>query len=115
MHQYFAGAIWTHHALDRLKERKLSQEKAGQTFSSPDAVVHGKQPGTTEFQKRFGLHLVTVIAKQNEKREWIVVSCWIDPPFPGTKDFKKKEIYKQYQKAGFWRKIWLTFKRQLYS
>src|SRR5436190_11150723 len=109
--QYFKGAIWTNHALERLAERKLSQEMAGRAFSHPDKVVHGKQAGTTEFHKKFDAHWVTIIAKKNEKNEWIVVSCWIDPPFPGTKDFKKKEIYKEYQKAGFWRKLWLTFKQ----
>jgi hypothetical protein len=114
-HQYFSGAIWTHHALDRISDRKISQDKAGQTFQYPDQVAHGKQPGTTEFEKKFGEHTITVIAKQNDRKEWIVLSCWVDPPYAGTKDFRKKEIYKQYQKAGFWKKVWLSLKKQLYQ
>lgn len=115
MHQYYAGAIWTRHALERLSERKISQEMAADAFTHPEKMVHGKEAGSTEFHKNFNGHWVTIIGKRNEKKEWIIVSCWIDPPFPGTKDFKKKEIYKQYKKAGFWGKLWYTLKKQLYS
>ena len=114
-HQYFAGAIWTHHALERLSDRKLSQEKAGLAFTTPDKIIHGKEAGSTEFQKQFGSHLITIIAKQNDKKEWIIVSCWVDPPFPGTKDYQKKELYKEYRRAGFWRKVWLALRQQLYG
>jgi hypothetical protein len=112
-HQYFAGGIWTHHALERLADRKISQKMAGDTFSSPDKMTHGKEPGTTEFIKKFGDYTVTVIGKHNEKNEWIIVSVWIDPPMLGTKDYKKKEHYKRYKKAGFMGKIWWTLLRQI--
>ena len=84
-----------------------------QTFSSPDSRIKGKKPDTTEFVKRFGSSVVTLIAKQNERNEWIALSAWIDPPYPGTKDYKEKERYRSYQKAGFWRKFWLTLLSQL--
>lgn len=112
--QQYGGVIWTHHALDRLAQRAFSQDMALQAFQSPDSSFPGKQTGTTEYQKRFGPSLVTVIAKQNEKREWIILSTWIDPPLPGTADHYKKEEWKKYQKASGWGKFWIALKKQLW-
>ncbi len=111
--QQYAGAIWTHHALERLGQRGLSQELAGQTFSRPDRTLIGKQAGTIEYQKNFGKSLVTVIAKKNDRGEWIILSCWIDPPLAGSIDVYKKEAWKKYQKAGFWGKLFYVIKKQL--
>ena len=105
--------IFTNHALERIIDRKMTKDIVLQTFSSPDSRIKGKKPDTTEFVKRFGSSVVTLIAKQNERNEWIALSAWIDPPYPGTKDYKEKERYRSYQKAGFWRKFWLTLLSQL--
>lgn len=113
----YGGAIWTNHALERLGQRGLSQDLASQTFNRPDKSIPGKQSGTMEYQKRFGPSLVTVIAGKTEKNEWLILSCWIDPPLPGSIDIGKKEAWlsyrKQYEKAGFWGKLWLVFLKQL--
>lgn len=111
--QDYGGIIWTNHALERLGQRGLTQDLAWQTFNSPDCSIDGKKEGTIEYQKRFNHSLVTIIAKKNEKNEWVILSCWIDPPLPGTVDAKKKEEYRKYQKAGFWGKFFLTLKKQL--
>lgn len=112
---YYKGAIWTTHALERLGQRGLSQDLAWQAFAHPDKKLTGKNPGTIELQKHVSNSLITVIAKQNEKREWIILSNWIDPPLPGTMDYYKKEEYKKYQKAGFWGKFFLTLKKQIFG
>lgn len=109
----FGGIIWTNHAIDRMKERGLTQKIALQAFHDADKKITGKQSGTFEFQRKFGSSYVTIIAMQNEKKEWIVLSCWIDPPLYGTRDWKKKEYYKAYKKAGVWGKIWILFKQQI--
>lgn len=115
--QHYGGAIWTNHALERLLQRGLSQDMAFQAFSSPDRSFSGKQPGTTEFQRRFNQHLVTIIAKPNEKHEWIILSCWIDPPMIGTQDAIKQDAYRKFQKnyrtASGWHKMWLLFLKQV--
>lgn len=110
---HYAGAIWTNHALERLIQRGLSQELAGQAFSSPDRIFSGKQPGTQERQKKFENSLVTIISKQNERHEWIILSAWIDPPLPGTADYKKKKQYLRYKNAGFWERLWYILIKQL--
>ena len=109
----YVGAIWTNHAMERLGQRGLSQELAGQTFVNPDKKVPGKLTGSYEFQKRFGPSLVTVIAKPNEQNEWIILSNWIDPPLPGTADEKKKIAYHKYQKASGWGKMWMLLLKQV--
>jgi hypothetical protein len=111
--QYYAGLIWTNHALERLGQRGLSQELASQAFHSPDKVIRGNSNGSVEYQKRVQQSLVTTIVKQNEHNEWIVLSCWINPPLPGTEDEKRHKNYKRYQRAGFWGKVVLEILRQL--
>jgi len=112
-HTYYAGAIWTNHVLQRLTERGLPQEKAAQAFSYPDRTMAGREAGSTRFEKRFGPSRVTVIAKKTDRNEWLIVSAWIDPPLQGTADARKKQNYRQYQKASVWKKIWLTVLQQL--
>lgn len=109
----FGGAIWTNHALDRLRDRGLDQNMAGQAFNHPDRAFPGKQAGTTEYQKRFGNSLVTLIGKQNERNEWLILSAWIDPPLPGSIDFYKRQQWDRYKKAGFWGKMWITLLKQI--
>lgn len=111
--QYYGGLIWTNHALSKLSQRGLTQESAWKTFKYPDSLIKGKKPETIQHQKNFGSSVITVIVKQNEKKEWIVLSCWIDPPSPDSIDAKKREEYQKYRKASFWGKIFLTFRRQI--
>lgn len=109
---FYRGLIFTNHALQRMDERYLPKEWVSDTFHHPDDTAAAKQDGIL-YKKTFGPSTVSVIAKQNENNEWIILSCWIDPPYPGTKDYKRKERYKQYQQAGFWGKLWITLKNQL--
>jgi hypothetical protein len=111
--RYYAGAIWTTHALQRLDERGFTQKMAGQTFAHADSSFAEKKRDNIHYQRRFGKNIVTIIAKKNEHREWIILSCWIDPPIPGTKDEQRKKLYTIYRKASFWGKVWLIIKRQL--
>ena len=111
--QNYGGLIWTNHALERLSQRGLSQSMAWETFKYPDKSFDGKKAGTTEFQKKFGISLATIVAAQNEKKEWIILSCWIDPPLKGYIDSKKSTEYKNYHKASGFKKFLLILKRQL--
>ena len=110
--QSYGGVIWTNHAIQRMQERGLPQEWALQAFQHADRSSPSKDGGM-EFQKRIEQFRVTVIAKRNERYEWVIISCWMDPPQYGTKDYKKREAYQKYQKAGFWGKLWHILKQQL--
>ncbi len=111
--RYYGNIIWTNHAIDRLRDRGLSQETAWQAFRYPDEELKGRKNGTFEFRKNIHRSNVTIIAKQNEKNEWLVLSAWIDPPVPGSTAARQKEEYKKYRKMGFWGKVFFSFKKQL--
>lgn len=105
--------IWTKHALQRLKERKFSQRMATEAVRHPDRRHSGTEKGTTQFVKRFGSSLVTVVAKQNDHKDIIILSCWIDPPLPGTMDAKRKQAYFAYKRASLGGKLLRLCLRQL--
>jgi hypothetical protein len=109
----YGGLIWTNHALDRLEARKLPQDIAWSAFKYPDKVISGKVPGSREYQKHFRGSLITLIAKPGDRGESIVLSCWIDPPLPGTMDERKQKDWKEYKKASWLKKWWLVIKRSL--
>lgn len=109
----YTGAIWTNHALERLDQRGLTQALAGQAFQNSDHFGPGKESGTIEFKKKFSQSTVTVITKKNDHGEWLILSCWIDPPLEGYIDYRKKQRYLEYQKAGFWKRLWMDIKRDL--
>ena len=108
---YYKGLIWTNHALDRLSDRRISQEWGWQTFRFPDSSHAGKKTGTTEFIKKYKDITVTVIARKNEKKEWIVLSCWVDPPLQGSIDILKRKKYLELKNAKtFMQKILIHIK-----
>lgn len=116
--------VFTNHAIERLKQRGISGDRVWQAVKNSDIKNPGKEKYTTEFIKRFDAHTITVVAKKNDIGEWVVLSAWMDPPLPGTGDFRKKEKYQKRQeknrnldrkmeKASFWGKLWLTFRKQI--
>lgn len=104
--------ILTKHALQRAKERKIPQSYLEKALQSPERTIQ-KDTGTIELQKRIDGRIIAAIIKENDRGEKIVVSCWVNPPFPGTKDAKKRSRYFEMQKASPWKKIWLTILNQL--
>ncbi|MBP9719014.1 MAG: hypothetical protein KBD46_00960 [Candidatus Levybacteria bacterium] len=110
---HYGGLIWTNHVLERLLQRGISQANALTAFRNPDTTTPGKNPGSIEVVKYFGTSRVTLIGKENEKREWIIISAWVDPPLPGSPDDRKQRSYQQYKNASGWRKILLAIKRQI--
>lgn len=116
--------VFTNHSIERLKERGITGEMVWNTVKFSDIKHKGKEKNTTEFIKQFGDSKVTCICKKNEIGEWVVLSAWMDPPLEGTKDHKKRQKYiksvekekeysKKMEKASFWGKLWLAFKRQM--
>lgn len=97
--------VFTKHALQRLDQRAFPQRYVEDAIFKPDTVTAGQQKGTLEYQRKFEGKKVTAIVGKGGKGEDVVLSCWIDPPIYGTSDYKKKERYRKYQKAGFWGKV----------
>lgn len=99
--------IFTDHALKRLEERYFKKTMVEFTIASPDKVSPGKQNGTMEYVKKFGPKKVTAIVGSARTGEPLVLSCWIDPPYEGTKDYARQQRYHIYKKAGFWKRVWM--------
>lgn len=89
----YQGIIWTHHALKRLADRKIPQEYAWRAFTFPDRSKKGNAAHSTEFIKQINTHTVSVIAKQNDHKQWLILSAWITPPIPGSIDHIKTKTH----------------------
>lgn len=70
------GAIFTNHALQRMLERGITQSDAWYSFQHPDGQTLGSTPGSMKYFKDYGQQRIEVVATQNEKREWIILSVW---------------------------------------
>jgi hypothetical protein len=112
MDNHFGGVIWTNHALDRLRERGIKQGDAWATWNRPEksykANLH-KGDAAWRYYRTYGDERIEVVAKKNEKGEWVIISVWSDPVF-ASKNTKKITISKKY-KVSFWRWLYnLAFK-----
>ncbi len=112
--RFYQNTVWTNHALQRLSDRRLSQDMAWKAFQYPDEVFQ-KSDGSAQYKRRYGIHTVSVIAKKNDAQEWVILSCWMDPPAKGTKDDFKRQRYYRYKNADLWTKIRMQINRLLFG
>lgn len=84
MERNFGGVIWTNHALKRLKERNISQSDAWATFRRPEQSRYAKAKSAWVYYKIYGNQKIEVVAKQNEKKEWVILSVWSRQVFGRT-------------------------------
>lgn len=108
----YRDLIFTNHVLKRMKDRGITSEQIWKTYKSPDKQSSAND-SATERVKKFGNYSVSIIFKHNEKNEVVIISCWMDPPFPDTRDAREKKRWEKYKKSGFWGKLWFTLLKQL--
>lgn len=80
MDNHFGGVIWTNHALNRLRERGIKQGDAWATWRNPQESRKGNS-GNWVYRRTYGNTTIEVVAKQNEKKEWLILSVWSAPAF----------------------------------
>lgn len=91
MDRKFGGVIWTDHALQRLRERGISQGDAWATWRNPEQSRQGSNKnGSWVYYKTYGNQRIEVVAKQNEKKEWIIMSVWSKPVLHQQKNYRSK-------------------------
>lgn len=88
MDKNFGGVIWTNHALQRLHEREIKQSDAWATFRNPDQSRPTKKRGNWVYYRTYGNQKVEVVASQNEKKEWVILSVWSRPVYQRTRAVK---------------------------
>ena len=81
MDRNFGGVIWTNHALSRMRERGVKQGDAWATFRRPDQSRYAKARGAWVYYKTYGNQKIEVVAKQNEKKQWVILSIWSRPVY----------------------------------
>jgi len=77
MDKHYGNIIWTNHALQRMRERGVAQGDAWATWRNPDRSRYEDE--TWVYTKRINSKNVEVVAKKNEKGEWIILSVWSKP------------------------------------
>lgn len=105
MKTYYGNIIFTNHAIQRLYERGIAQSDAWYTFRHPDRQLRGATLGSFRYCKDYGNQSIEVIAKQNEKKEWVVLSCWSKIIGNGQPMFPKPEPLLIALMKFIWKKI----------
>lgn len=85
MDRNFGGVIWTNHAMDRLRERGISQGDAWATFQRPEQSRYAATKGAWVYYKTYGSDKIEVVAKQNERKQWIILTVWSRPVYESSK------------------------------
>jgi len=110
MDNKFGGVIWTNHALERLRERGIKQGDAWATWKNPDQSRYATAQGAFVYYKTYGNQKIEVVAKQNERKEWLILSVWSRPVYEqshtsheashGKKDSLMRKIIKKILKLN---------------
>lgn len=79
MDENFGGVIWTNHALSRLRDRGIKQGDAWATWRRPDKSEYAKTKNAWIYHRTLGNQKIEVVAKQNEKKQWVILSVWSKP------------------------------------
>lgn len=92
----YKGLIWTNHALDRMRERGISQGDAWATWNRPEQSRPGtgSRQGAWVYYRTWGNQKIEIVAKQNDRREWIIISVWSGTVF-------QKQVHSS-KKSSFW-------------
>lgn len=93
MNNKYGNVIWTNHALDRLRERGIAQGDAWAVWRSPDKSRYSQSKGGYVYSRDFGNQTIEVVAKQNEKKEWIILSVWAKPKLHKFAKVKKENWF----------------------
>jgi len=93
MNSRYGGVIWTNHAIKRLYERKITQSDAWYSFQHPDGQLTGKVAGSKRYYKDYGNQRIEIIATQNKKKEWVILSCWSKIMGTGKSVFPERENF----------------------
>ena len=103
MDRNFGGVIWTNHALSRLQERGIKQGDAWATWNRPEQSRKGTSGGWV-YYRNWGGTQIEVVAKQNEKKEWIILSVWSRP----AQNFSNPSYHSTFSNSSksFWRALY---------
>lgn len=78
MDNHYGGVIWTNHAIERMRQRGIKQGDAWATWNRPEQSRKGSGAGSGAwvYYRTWGSQRIEVVAKQNERGEWVIISVW---------------------------------------
>lgn len=85
----YKGTIWTNHALERLKQRGILQSDAWVVWRNPDSKRYAESKGAWVYYKTWGSTRYEIVAKENNRGQWIILSVWIKE-LTGKQDSEKR-------------------------
>lgn len=94
--------IFTHHALERLKSRNITMSQAWAVWRRPNKRSYAKTKQAWVFCRNWHDMQIEVVAKQNEKKEWVVLSVW------------SNRISSHKPRQSFWKKMIVKIWKQLF-
>lgn len=97
MDNNYGGVIWTNHALERLEQRGITQGDAWATWKRPDRSRYAQSKGAWVYYRTYGDRRIEVVAKENERGEWIILTVW-DKKIDTSNRPEKKE-------GSFWKEL----------
>jgi hypothetical protein len=101
MDKNYRGLIWTNHALERLRQRGISQGDAWATWNRPEQSRKGSgDKKTWVYYRTWDDTKIEVVAKQNEKKEWIILSVWSNK-VDGSRKYKHESLLSKLVKIIF--------------
>jgi hypothetical protein len=77
----FGGVVWTNHALERLTQRGIKQGDAWATFQRPEQSRYAATKGAWVYYRTYGSEKIEVVARQNERKQWIILTVWSRPVY----------------------------------
>jgi len=104
MDNHFGGVIWTNHAISRMRQRGIKQGDAWATWNRPEQSRKGSgsSSGAWVYYRTWENQKIEVVAKQNEKREWVIISVWSDPVYQNSSEYRGTS---GGQKTSFWKNL----------
>lgn len=79
MNKSYKNLIWTNHVLKRLSERGITQSEAYAVWYAPEKTRYAVSRGGWVYEKTLGRRIVEVVAKKNNRGEWLILSAWSRP------------------------------------
>jgi hypothetical protein len=87
MDNHYKELIWTTHAWA--------------TWNRPDQSRKGAAAGSWIYYRTYGSERIEVVAKQNEKKEWIVLSVWSRPVVQKASNLPKFSFWNNLLRSIF--------------
>jgi len=78
MEREYQGFIFSHHALDRVQDRSVTQDSVVSVLRHPEKTFPGHKPGTTKFIRTLNDRRIHVVASYLvDQKKWLVISVWV--------------------------------------